>query len=365
MKDKKHLIHTTLNLRVKDKYAKKFSQMASEVNLVWNYVRALEYNGRHPCKRTRFKAMSAYDAHALTSGTKGLLNLPASSIQQVGTEYITRRKQFGVDKLKARYSKGSKKKLGWIPFKQDAVKIKNGILYFQKEEIKVWDSYGLADYGHPIVGSFNEDSQGRWFVNLTFKIEKQTHSGTGSVGIDLGISTPATTSNAEKLKGGWYKKLESKIRKAQRANKNKQVKKIHQKVKNKRKDDMHKFSTKLVKDNFAIFVGNVVSNKIIKKGKANGTYDASWCQLKEMLRYKSHKAGIIFLEVNESYTTQTCSACGSIPASSPKGESGLRIREWTCDICGTIHDRDVNAAFNILARGHASLAGGITTHKGR
>lgn len=359
MKNKKHLIHTTLNLRVKDKYAQKFLQMASEVNMVWNYVRAMEYTSRHPCKRTRFKEMSAFDVHPFTTGTKGLLNLPASSIQSISTEYITRRKQFEKDRLKARYSKGSKKKLGWIPFKQDAIRIKNGILYFQKQEIKVWDSYGLSDYGQPVVGSFNEDSQGRWFVNLTFKIEKQPHSGTGSVGIDLGISTPATTSNNEKLKGGWYKKLESKIRKAQRANKTKQVKKIHQKVKNKRKDDMHKFSTKLVKDNFAIFVGNVLSKAIIKKGKAKGTYDASWYQLKEMLRYKSHKAGIFFEEIDESYTTQTCSACGSIPAASPKGETGLRIREWTCGECGTIHDRDVNAALNILARGHASLAGGI------
>lgn len=316
----------------------------------------MEYANRHPCKRTRFKVLSAYDVHAMTAGTKGMLELPASSIQQVGTEYITRRKQFKKDKLKPRYSKGSNKNLGWIPFKADAVKIKNGVVLFQKEEIKVWDSFGLENYGQPVVGSFNEDSQGRWFVNLTFKIEKQAHSGTSSVGIDLGISTPATTSNNEKLKGGWYQRHEEKIRLAQRANKTKRVKKLHQKVKNKRKDDMHKFSTNIVKENYAIFVGNVSSAAIIKKGKAKGTYDASWYQLKEMLRYKSHKAGIIFDVVDEKYSTQTCSACWSIPASSPKGEAGLRIREWTCGNCGTIHDRDVNAASVILARGHASLA---------
>ncbi|MCQ9422532.1 transposase [Pseudomonas sp. LJDD11] len=59
------------------------------------------------------------------------------------------------------------------------------------------------------------------------------------------------------------------------------------------------------------------------------------------------------------YTTQTCSCCGSISTSSPKGRAGLQIREWTCVCCGTAHDRDVNAARNILAAGHRRLAVGI------
>ena len=74
---------------------------------------------------------------------------------------------------------------------------------------------------------------------------------------------------------------------------------------------------------------------------------------------KSHGAGIVFEEVNEAYTTQTCSSCGVIPASSPKGRTGLRMRRWTCCDCGAEHHRDVNAAMNIAARGHARLAGGI------
>ncbi|OZB22923.1 MAG: transposase, partial [Pseudomonas sp. 34-62-33] len=66
-----------------------------------------------------------------------------------------------------------------------------------------------------------------------------------------------------------------------------------------------------------------------------------------------------FEVVNERYTTQACSCCGSISASSPKGRAGLRIREWTCVDCGTAHDRDINAARNILAAGHRRLAVGI------
>jgi putative transposase len=76
------------------------------------------------------------------------------------------------------------------------------------------------------------------------------------------------------------------------------------------------------------------------------------------LEYKSHQAGIVFEEVREAYTTQTCSCCGSITHSSPRGRAGLGIREWTCSHCGSVNDRDVNAARNILALGHQRLAGG-------
>jgi transposase len=86
--------------------------------------------------------------------------------------------------------------------------------------------------------------------------------------------------------------------------------------------------------------------------------------LKTMLEYKSHQAGVIFMEVNESYTTQTCSCCGALSDSSPKGRAGLRIREWTCSECGSTHDRDINAAKNILARGLARLAEGTPPEEG-
>ena len=122
---------------------------------------------------------------------------------------------------------------------------------------------------------------------------------------------------------------------------------------------MHQFSTQLVKNNAAIFVGDVASAKLVKTKMAKSTLDAGWSSLKTMLEYKSHQAGIVFMEVNEAYSTQTCSCCGSIPASSPKGRAGLRIREWVCSECGTAHDRDTNAAKNILAAGHRRLAAGI------
>lgn len=108
---------------------------------------------------------------------------------------------------------------------------------------------------------------------------------------------------------------------------------------------LHQFSTQLVKNNAAIFVGDVASTKLVQTTMAKSTLDAGWSSLKTMLKYKSQQASIVFEVVNESYTTQTCSCCGSLPASSPKDRAGLRIREWTCCDCGAIHDRDVGLEF--------------------
>ena len=145
--------------------------------------------------------------------------------------------------------------------------------------------------------------------------------------------------------------------------KDKRAKAIHAQIKNQRKnqrkDALHQFSSKLVQENAAIFVGDVASAKLVKTKMAKSTLDAGWSMFRAMLEYKSHQAGIVFEVVNESYTTQTCSCCAVIPASSPKGRAGLRIREWICSECGAEHDRDINAAKNILAAGHRRLAAGI------
>ena len=137
------------------------------------------------------------------------------------------------------------------------------------------------------------------------------------------------------------------------------MKAIHAKVKNRRADHLHKFTTQLVRENSLIVVGNVSSKALVKTNMAKSVLDAGWSMLKTQLDAKSKAMQGVFLEVNEAYSTQACSCCGSISASSPKGRAGLGIREWTCADCGTLHDRDVNAARNILAAGHCRLAGGI------
>ncbi|WP_366930738.1 transposase, partial [Marinospirillum sp.] len=115
---------------------------------------------------------------------------------------------------------------------------------------------------------------------------------------------------------------------------------MHAKIANRRKNALHQFSRELVNRSGLIVVGNVSSLSQAKTNRAKSVYDAGWSMLKTMLEYKCDHAGIVFKEVNEAYTTQTCSNCGSCPDSSPKGLAGLGIREWTCSACGATHERD-------------------------
>ena len=185
-------------------------------------------------------------------------------------------------------------------------------------------------------------------------------SGRGEVGIDLGLKDYATCSNGYKLEAKqFYRNAEKDLATAQRANKKQRVKAIHAKVKNRRADYINKFTTKLVRENSLIVVGNVSSSRLAKTKMAKSVLDAGWFMLKTQLDAKSKAMQGVFLEINEAYSTQACSCCGSISVNSPKGRAGLGIREWSCPDCGALHDRDVNAARNILAAGHCRLAGGI------
>lgn len=154
--------------------------------------------------------------------------------------------------------------------------------------------------------------------------------------------------------------MEEKLASAQRARKPGRVKAIHAKVANRRKDALHKFSRTLVNENAAIFVGNVNAPAMAKSRIGKSSLDAGWGMLKTMLEYKCNHAGVVFEVIDEKYTTQTCSNCGALPDSRPRGIAGLGIREWSCSECGDTHDRDINAARNILALGHQGLAVGIS-----
>jgi len=355
MPSENQLITKTLRLRIKDKHTKALGSQAREVNMVWNFIN--ELSERHARRTGKF--FSAYDLNKYTTGSsKEGLSLHSQSVQAINEEYVTRRKQFRKLRLSWRKSGGTRRSLGWVPIKRSVIRYHNGQIHYQGNAISLWDSYDLSKYELG-TGSFSEDSRGRWYFNTTVKVEKKPNTATKSIGIDLGLKECAVTSDGQRLIGRNYRTLESKLGIAQRANKKSLVKALHAKIKNRRKDELHKFSTMLTQEYGAIFVGNVSSSKLIKTKMAKSTLDAGWSSLKTMLEYKSDCAGVMYEEVNEAFTTQTCSECGALPPSRPKGIAGLGIREWVCSDCKTVHDRDVNAAKNILALGHERLAVGI------
>lgn len=354
----------TLHLRVKDKHTKMLNAQAIEVNQVWNFCVGTAKKAVTPFYG-KVKFLNKFKFMDLTSGLSKTddCTLHSQTIQVICEEVATRtnatkNKKWQIPRF--RKSFGSGRALGWIPFKTSAIRYKNGQLHYQNKPISVWDSYGLGDY-ELRTGCFSQDARGRWYINITVKVQTKTlpktvPDMTKSIGIDLGCKTAATCSDGTKLDGRWFRELEPKLAIAQRANKKEQVKAIHAKIKNKRNDALHKLTTSLVENNEVIIVGDVSSEKIAKTNMAKSVYDAGWGKIKVMLNYKSHLAGVMFDVVNERYTTQTCSQCGSIEG--PGGLNGLGIREWVCS-CGAIHDRDVNSAINILARGHARLVAGI------
>ncbi|WP_232458528.1 RNA-guided endonuclease InsQ/TnpB family protein [Burkholderia ubonensis] len=182
------------------------------------------------------------------------------------------------------------------------------------------------------------------------------------VGIDLGLKDFATLSTGEKLPNDRFgRRAADKLAKAQRARKHKRhIAKLHAKVANARADFQHKLALDRVRRFDDIAVGNVSAVKLARTRMAKSVYDASWSSFRDRLRYKAIAHGATFEEVDESGSTQSCSACGSQDSTTrPKGIAGLRIREWTCSGCGVVHDRDTNAALNILRCGRASPVVGI------
>lgn len=340
----------TYKFRIKDSADSELRRQARAVSYVFNYCNERQ---KEAVSKNR-KWLSGYDLQKLTAGASKELDIHAHTIQAVCQKYEISRKTSKKASLRWRTNRS----LGWIPFNQGHVTYKSGAFWFRGHQYKAWISRPLLEGQKFLSGSFNQDSQGHWYINLCVEADTLDAVSGEAIGIDLGLKDLASMSDGSKIEHPtWYRRMEQRIATAQRANKKKQVKKLHAKVKNQRNDLLHKESTKLVKKHSQIFVGNVKPSTIAKTRMSKSSLDAGWAKFKTMLEYKALMHQGLFVEVNESYTTQTCSSCGVIPDESPKGIAGLGIRQWTCH-CGVTHDRDTNAAKNITARGLASLVEG-------
>jgi len=354
----------TLRIRIKDKHSNTLSKMAFEVNQVWNSANEISRDYSWvPIPEVGFIncGTSEFDLNKELRGIRKDRNLSigAATVQSVIGQHARSRKQFHKNKLGWRSSSGAKRALGWVPFKKAGIKLVNGQIRFCGTHFSIWNSYGLAQ--HTLgTGSFSEDARGRWYFNTIVEVDVKPSEGKSAIGIDLGLKTVATCSDGLTLEAQCLtNKYATALAMAQRAHKVQRVRAIHAKIKHARKDMLHKFSTMLVDRYGAVFVGDVSSVKLVKTRMAKSVLDAGWGMLKEQLRYKAIARSVIFEVVNERNTTQTCSSCGIISANSPKGRAGLGIRVWSCSTCGAQHDRDINAAKNILRLGHQALEVGI------
>ena len=339
----------TYKFRLRDKHAAELNRQARAVNFVWNYLNETQQKAA----RAHRKWLSAFDLQKLTNGASKELDIHAHTIQRVCRAYDDARKTHKKAWLRWR----GRKSLGWVPFNTGHVSFDGTAFKFRGVSYSTMHLRDLAPGVKIGAGSFNQDARGRWFINVPVEVECATSAPLSSVGIDLGLHTLATLSTGEKVEAPrLYRVSEEKLGNAQRARKTKRARAIHAKVANRRKDFLHKASAKIAKEFGLIIVGDVSPKKLAKTNMAKSVLDAGWSDFKNMISYKAIRHGGRMIEVDERLTTQACSGCGAIGG--PKGLKGLRMREWVCDDCGSIHDRDVNSAKIIFARGLASLIEG-------
>lgn len=349
----------TIKLRLRDKHTSELNRQARAVNFVWNYCNEAQ---RHVLRWDRW--LSKYDLQRLTAGSSKELNIHAHTIQRVCHAYVNARRTHRKPYLRWR----GRKSLGWVPFNQDSVSFDGEAFTFRGIRYETMHLRETLKPGIKIcAGSFNRDARGRWYLNCPIEVECVDRTPVTRIGIDLGLKDLATLSDGSRIEvPQFYRKSEAKLATAQRARKApKRIRMIHTKIANRRKDFLHKVSAKLTNQYGLIVFGDVSPSKLAKTRLAKSVLDAGWANLKRMLTYKALMHGGSALEVSEAYTSQVCSCCGSMPKGRPKGIAGLGIREWTCSDCGTTHDRDVNAAKNILRLGLQSLVGGISVLKPR
>lgn len=215
------------------------------------------------------------------------------------------------------------------------------------------------------------DAAGRYFVSLLCDdAVAERPAVDGKVGIDLGLTHFAILSNGEKVSApNTFRKNEAKLAKLQRrlskktkgSNRRKKAKlrvaKLHAKIADSRRDFLHKLSTRLINENQVIAVESLsVSNMQKNRCLSKSISDASWSEFVRQLEYKARWYGRELIGIDRWYpSSKRCSDCGYTMPKMP-----LSVREWVCPECGSIHDRDINAARNVLAAGLAVSARGET-----
>lgn len=237
----------------------------------------------------------------------------------------------------------------------------NGKLYVAKVgELAVrWSRELPSD---PSSVTIIKDAAGRYFVSFVVQTnDRPLPLSDTEVGIDLGLSTFAVLSDGRTIATPRFlRQAQRRLRKAQKALSRKEkgsknrararvrVAKVHATVSDARRDWAHKHSTRIVRDNQAVFVEDLCVKGLARTRLAKSVHDAGWSLFTRMLEEKAARYGRHFGKVDRFFpSSRMCSVCGAID-----GKKLLHVRTWTCT-CGTSHDRDLNAAKNILAAGRA------------
>ena len=315
---------------------------------------------------------------------KILKDMPEYSWLNDVISYALQQKRIDFDEAKSQYfNKGRKKKPGRMKFKkkgitrdsfripvasmggQKAIDLDNGRIKLPKMgPMKLIVDRKFMGTAKSVTVSMNKVDQ--FFVSILVEEDVKVKTGVGrSIGIDLGLKDLATLSNGMKiLNPRWFRKSQAKLRKEQKHLSRKQrgsnryerqrrkVAKVHLKIKNQRSWAIHNLTTAIVNTFDTIIVENL-NVAGMKKLFGKSISDAAFGEILRQLEYKSNWYGRTFHKIDRWYpSSKTCNCCGH-----KMDTMTLDIREWTCPSCGTHHDRDLNAAKNILDEGLRDLYG--------
>ncbi|CAM5671275.1 transposase [Streptomyces viridifaciens] len=274
---------------------------------------------------------------------------------------------------RARYPrfKSKKKSRDSAEYTTSAFRYRDGQLTLAKmaEPLRIVWSRLLPEGQSPSTVTVSRDAAGRWFVSMLCEDPgvKPLPALGAAVGIDAGITSLVTLSTGEEITNPRSERKDrERLAKAQRefarkakGSKNREkarakVARVHARIADRRRDFLHKLTTRLVHENQLVVIEDLTVRNLLKNKKlARAISDASWTELRTMLEYKCAWYGRDLVTIDRWFpSSKLCSACGTIRDKMP-----LNVRERACD-CGAVHDRDVNAARNILAAGLAVAACG-------
>ncbi|WP_055481973.1 RNA-guided endonuclease InsQ/TnpB family protein [Sphaerimonospora mesophila] len=270
---------------------------------------------------------------------------------------------------RARYPrfKSRKKSRDSAEYTTSAFRFRNGRLTLAKmaEPLTIVWSRPLPEGAKPTTVTVSRDSTGRWFVSLLVEDPTVTPlpANGNAVGIDAGLDHLVVLSTGEKVTNPPHERADrERLARAQRnlarkargeganrAKARRKVARIYARITDRRRDHLHKLTTRLVRENQTLVIEDLTVRNMVKdRSPARAISDAAWSQFRGLLEYKAAWYGREVVAVDRFFpSSELCSVCGAVQEKMP-----LHVRVWTC-ACGATHDRDVNAAKNLLAAGLA------------
>jgi putative transposase len=256
-------------------------------------------------------------------------------------------------------------------YTRSAFRWRDGRLTLAKmcEPLDIRWSRPLPDGAQPSTVTVSRDPAGRWHVAILVEttVRERTSAG-ATVGLDAGVTSLLALSTGEKIVNPKFEKRDRlRLARAQRELSRKEKKsknrararlkvaRVHARIADRRRDFLHKLTTRLVRENQTVVIEDLaVRNMVRNRPLARSISDAAWGELRRQLVYKAGWYGRELVVIDRFYpSSRTCSECGHVVKEMP-----LDVREWACRYCDAVHDRDVNAAMNILAGGLAVAACG-------